>query len=507
MNKSSIANPLSNLEKLTERRAQTIQQQQQLIGNKRTRPKSNKTKAVKQSIACIEADDDDDDDAIAPNTKPDDFSKLGTKEEDYAIASQLQLEPARQYQLGQLVMLLDTISVKKDLMDRISCRNLLVIYDIQTALTKDTALFGILQDIKGFSSKLDGYIYGINWVNRRVMVLLMSHSCLGFKNSLSLNSRNGVPIEVRVTRTLPLVQWFMQKYLTCIEQTGIVDRLKFPKNVCLPIAMRNNLLLETDVTDLIDDGRLKVQTMHSIGMGIDEYKARHDNRLLAMCPLFYDLRSNAVMFTFAETLYNRPNCKFSIMGPMAIGNDIVRSKKSHLFIYGVSSTGKTTWAKRLLEQYTGLFFCKKQPQYQHTTKYDQFVIIDEYKGGSDVSFSEIFQLCDGMGHMRQIYKATTPFSGTVIVLSMFAPSSFQMDLDCTLAFHNRFMVYNVDYSDETNEMVGLIDKKIAVKTSDLRTIVDRESMGLVYQGTGLENEIKDLVASKKYVITNAIVHN
>jgi hypothetical protein len=426
---------------------------------------------------------------------------LGQSIGDYNIARTLAKGKGSYTQLLEFKHLLDAIAPLKYAEQRIHAKYLLLVFDVENS---STSIIDILDEFQLVTSKSLSYLGGRNQPNNQVMLVLIAQDLFDFKDLNSLQFKVAKLINVRVTRNFKLLSFLIGIYtnnqLTYSNELLKVTEFKLSSTAIT--SLKNTMLLENDISILVDTGNLSITQVAAVVKGASTYNGALQYRLLSMAPKFYNMTIKYNYVNLEYSIWRHEHCKFRLHGPQIINGQLLRNKLSHLYIYGPSSTGKTTWANLLLSKWPGLFYNKQDSQYQQITPEAQLLIFDEFRKG-DISIDKLLVLCDGTSNLRQIYGSPINFRGTVIILSMLGPSQLEMSYNDAAAFYNRFNVYNLTYDSETNNVMCELEKILAglkvqcinaIEAEKFTNVVDDNIKMLRSQITNGMEEMQTLIA-------------
>lgn len=123
---------------------------------------------------------------------------------------------------------------------------------------------------------------------------------------------------------------------------------------------------------------------------------------------------------------------------------VQKDKRRHIYVYGPSNTGKSTWLYAYLKNFQKIALIPTNNDWFQATSETEVLYFDEYKG--HLSIQLLNMLCDGCTTLNTKGSSTYILQPLVILVSNFSPEEIFNNLSSDLmdTFHNRFIVYKSD---------------------------------------------------------------
>lgn len=123
---------------------------------------------------------------------------------------------------------------------------------------------------------------------------------------------------------------------------------------------------------------------------------------------------------------------------------VPKEKRRHIYLYGPSNTGKSTWLYAKLSHFKYQALIPTNNDWFQCTQETEVLYFDEYKG--HLSIQQLNSLCDGCTTLNTKGSSTSILQPLVILVSNLSPEDNYINLSSNLmeTFHNRFIVYKSD---------------------------------------------------------------
>lgn len=136
----------------------------------------------------------------------------------------------------------------------------------------------------------------------------------------------------------------------------------------------------------------------------------------------------------------------SLLGGPSLVNQKSNSlpKKRHMYLYGSSNTGKSTWLYAFLKKFQKTASIPLNNDWFQCNKETEVLYSDEYKG--HLSIQQLNLICDGCTTLNTKGSSTVILQPLVVIVSNFdiCTNYPSIDQDLLNTFHNRFIVFKSD---------------------------------------------------------------